>query len=231
MKKLVLGSLLLLSVGVRPVLAEEVRTLPPEVYKQMKKLGKLDQVWINPKYDAGTGFTLGRVTTAAEGYYANTIDYVQVAFQRLAVPGSTNVLNVTVTEMTTVDHGFQGYFSAAMGVEGEILDQDGQLMAAFSTKAKVENRQTVLDNVKGATDKVVWALSRDLGPKFQHTIEIKSNVVRGLNPSGLVPPAPAPAEQGLDLKTRLLRLEDLKQRGLITDDEYRAHKADILKGL
>jgi hypothetical protein len=231
MKKLVLGSLLLLSVGVRPVLAAEVRTLPPALYNQMKKIGKLDQIWINPKYDAGTGFTLGKVTTAADGYYANTIDYVQVAFQRLVVPSSTNVLDVTVTSLDTVDHGFAGYFSAAMGLEGQVLDKDGQMMVAFSSSAKVDSRQTVLDNVKGATDRIVWALSRDLGKKFQHTLEVRNEVTMGANPSGLVPPTPAPEQQTLDIKTRLLRLEDLKQKGLITDDEYRAHKADILKGL
>ena len=35
----------------------------------------------------------------------------------------------------------------------------------------------------------------------------------------------------MDIKARLLRLEELKQKGLITPEEYRAKRDDILKDL
>jgi len=60
---------------------------------------------------------------------------------------------------------------------------------------------------------------------------VKSQVTEGVNPSGLVPPRPAPDSQPMDIQGRLLRLDDLKKKGLITDDEYNAHKDEILKGL
>jgi hypothetical protein len=197
----------------------------------MKSGHKLDKLWINPKYDPATGFVLGKVTTLADGFYANTVDYLGVTFQYLNVPGSPNVLNLTVTSLDTVDHGFAGYFSAAMTVEGEVLAPNGELMVAFSHRAKVENRQTVLDNCKGVCDAVKWALYKDLGKGFERTMTVKNQVTEGVNPSGLVPPRPALENQTMDIQSRLLRLDDLKKKGLITEDEYKAHKEEILKGL
>ena len=230
MKKLVLGSLLLLSAGLRPLLAEE-RTLPPEIYAQMKKGIKLDQVWINPKYDTATGFNLGKVSTLADGIYANTVDYLKFTLEHLVVPGSPNILNVTVTQMDWVDHGAAGYFAASATVEGEVLDPGGNLMLAFSTHAKVANRQTVLDNYKGVYDKVEWSLYKDMGKGFQHAMDVKNQVTSGANPSGLVPRQPLPEEKPLDVQGRLLQLDDLKKKGLINEEEYKVHKAEILKGL
>jgi hypothetical protein len=231
MRKQVLGSLMLLGAAFWPLHAEEVRTLPPEAYALMKSGHKLDQLWINPKYDTATGFGLGKITTLADGLYANTVDYLGLAFQHLTVPGSANVLNLTVTRLTTVDHGFSGYFSASMAVEGEVLDPKGQLMVVFSTQATVKYRQTVLDNCKGVCDLIAWSLYKDLGKGFEHAMAVKSQVTEGVNPSGLVPPRPAPDSQPMDIQGRLLRLDDLKKKGLITDDEYNAHKDEILKGL
>jgi hypothetical protein len=61
---------------------------------------------------------------------------------------------------------------------------------------------------------------------------VRSKIEKDPNASGLVPlPPPSTAQQPMDVKSRLLRLEDLKQKGLISEDEYKTHKTEILKGL
>jgi len=231
MKKLVLGTLILLAAGIRPILAEEVRTLPPEVYGRMKNAGKIGQLWVNPKYDRSKSFTIGKVNSLATGLYTSVVDYFPYAFGRLAIAESTNVLSLTVLELSTVERPSAGYYSATVGLEGKVVDADGNLMLAFRTREEASNREDPMTNYKAAVDKIVWSLSKALGKDFQRTLEVKQELVQGHNPSGLVPQPPPPAEAPLDMKGRLMRLEDLRQKGLITQEEYQTHKEDILKGL
>ena len=90
MKRLVLGSLVLLAAGARPILAEAIHTLPPAVYAQMKAGKKLGGIWISPKFDGAKGFTVGQVVAAAEleDSHKNIIDYVPYALRRLATSDS-----------------------------------------------------------------------------------------------------------------------------------------------
>jgi hypothetical protein len=232
MNKFVLGSLLLLAVGVRPLLAEEPRTLPPAIYGQMKKGNKLGKLWISPKYDTSKGFVVGKVDSLAEGIYANTVDYFPYALSRLVMPESTNVLSLTVVDLKTIERASAGYYGADMTVEGRVVDKDGELLMAFQTREELFTRETVAANCQAVIDKIVWSLSRDLGKPFARALQIKAEMVQGHNPSGLVPPPPPrPLEGPLDVKGRLMRLDDLLKKGLITPEEYKAHKEDILKGL
>ena len=97
----------------------------------------------------------------------------------------------------------------------------------------VADQETGENNLKRAMDRIVWAISKDLGKPFQRALEVRGELTKASSTksgSGLVPPPPA-AEQSQDVKSRLLRLEDLKQKGLITPEEYKTHREEILKGL
>lgn len=230
MRKQVLGSLMLLGAGLCPLQAQEVRTLPSAAYTLMKSGSKLDRVWISPDFDVAKGFSVGKVDTLAGGMYANTVDYFPYALQHLAFQTSPYSLSLTVVELSTVERSSAGYYAATMAVEGSVVDASGKLMMAFATREEVNNRGNVLANCEAVMDKIVWSISRDLGKPFQHALETRSAVIQGANPSGLVPPPP-PAEKPLDVQSRLLRLDDLKRKGLITEEEYKTHKDEILKGL
>jgi len=233
MKTLVIGSLVLLAAGAQPMLAAEVRTLPPAVYAQMKSGSKLGSIWISPKFDGAKGFRVGQVDVAPEleDPHKNVIDYIPYALRRIATVDSPYVMTMTMVDVDTVDRGSIGYFSAAVGVEGQIKDQDGTLLVAFRTREQIQNRETVEKNLLGSIDRIVWAISRDLGKSFLHALEVRKQLVEGVDPSGLVPPAPPAPEAPLDIQGRLLRLDDLLKKGLITPEEYKTHKEEILKGL
>lgn len=232
MRNLVLGAALLLALNAQPVLAEEIRTLPPEIYGQLKKGIKLDKVWTSPKFDSAQGFVVGKVDIAVDVPFANVIDYFPSALSRLVIPGSPNVLNLTVVEMSTVDRPAQGYATATMGVEGQVVAPDGQVLFAFQAREEAGNKENVLRNCQAVMDRITWEISLNLGKPFLHALEVKNELAYGNNSSGLVPPGPpAPAMETGDIKGRLLRLEELRQKGLITPEEYKAHKEEIMKGL
>jgi hypothetical protein len=232
MKKMVLGAMLLLTINAQPVLAEEIRTFPAGMYAQMKKGVKIDGVWMSPKFDGSKGFVIGKVDIAVDGPFANVIDYFPTALRRLAIPDSPNVLNLTVVELNTVDRPAAGYCSATMGVEGQVVDPDGQVLFAFRTREEINTRETIIRNCQAIMDDITWKLSKNLGKPYLHALTVKNELVTGHNPSGLVPPGPpAPLVDSGDIKGRLLRLEELRQKGLITPEEYKAHKEEIMKGL
>jgi hypothetical protein len=79
-------------------------------------------------------------------------------------------------------------------------------------------------------DKIAWSLSRDLGPGYERALEVKRRLAEEKIETGAMPPPPPP-EQPLPLDQRLMRLEDLRQKGLITQEEYEAHKKELLKNL
>jgi len=232
MKRLVLGSLILLSAGFLPALAGEVRTLPPNVYTLMKTGKHLGKVWISPSWKGAEGFAVGKVQLAAEvdSDYADVLDYLPYRLRTISTPDSPNTLNVTVVELTYMDRSTEGHFSAAMGVEGEIVDKAGNLLVAFRTREYNDNRESVTKNYQLVMDTIVWSLFKDLGKDFLHAQEVRQEVTGNSHASGLVPPPPPP-EAPLDIKGRLLRLDDLLRKGLITPEEYKTHKEQILKGL
>ena len=237
MKKLVLGSMILLAACAGPLLADDAQeTLPPEVYALMKSGSKLGKVWVGPGFDGAKGITIGRMTVdpSVSSGFSNAIDYFPYALRRLATTDSPNILSIVLVEMSTVDRGSTGYYSVTVGVEGRIVDKDGKLVAAFRTREVANSQETVENNLKRAMDRIVWAISKDLGKPFQRSLELRGEIAKGApagkTGSGLVPPPPA-AEQSQDVKSRLLRLEDLKQKGLITPEEYKTHREEILKGL
>jgi hypothetical protein len=236
MNKLILGSLILLGAGAGPLSAAEARSLPPAVYGQLKKGAKLDKVWISPKFDGGKGFVVGKVNrddALLDNPDANIIDYVPNAFSRYTIPESSNVLNLTLVGLEVISKPTMGHYSVSAEVEGQMLDKDGQLVLAFRTQETVKNRENNKENSRGVLDMIAWRVSRELGKDYDHALLVKNEMANGAgaSPSGLLPPPPPKDQPSLDIQGRLMRLEDLKKRGLITEEEYKQHRDEILKSL
>jgi hypothetical protein len=232
MNRLVLGTLITLAAGFGPMPAQDVSTVPPEIRQSMKKGRKLDLVWKDPKFDTGTGFTLGQIRTQADGYYANSIDYFPVPLSRMTIPGSTNILNLVVTDLAVKDNFTNGASSALMTVEAAIVDKDGKTLFAFITRDEVDTRETPLMNCKAVMDKIAWNLAKDLGQPFADAVAKRMAVSdKATSPSGLPMLPPKSQGQQLTVGERLIQLDNLRKNGLITTEEYDKKKAEILKGL
>jgi hypothetical protein len=234
MKKLLLGSLVLLAAGVGPLRAAEVHSLPPAIYAQMKRGNKVDRVWVSPNYDGSKGFVVGKATrddSLMGNPDANIVDYLPAAFARYTIPESSNVLNLTLTWMEAIAKPTMGLYSITVEVEGQMLDKSGQLVLAFRTRETVKNRENNQENSRGALDMVAWKVTKELGKDYEHALLVKNEMGGGTAPSGLVAPPPPKDQPTLDIQGRLLRLEDLKKRGLINEEEYKQHRDEILQGL
>jgi hypothetical protein len=232
MNRLVLGTLITLATGFWPMPAQDASTVPQEIRQVMKKGRKLDLVWKDPKFDTGTGFTLGQIRTQAEGYYANTIDYFPVPLARMAIPGSTNILNLVVTDLAVKDSFTTGQSSAIMTVEGTIVDKDGKPLFAFISRDEVDTRESPTMNCKGVMDKIAWNLAKDLGQPFADAVAQRNAVSdKATSASGLPMLPPKSQGQQLTVGERLIQLDNLRKNGLITTEEYDKKKAEILKGL
>jgi hypothetical protein len=223
--------LILLAAAPWQAFAEVPRTLPAEVYTKLKSGHKLDKVWMDPSYDASTGFTIGKVTTMAEGDLANSIDYFPYALNRLTIPGSVNTLDLTVTELIGTILYSKNVATAAMTVEGRILDRDGKTMFAFSDREECSDGETPLKNCQQVMDRITWKLAKELGKPLEEALAVKMGVDKNPSASGLVPAPPKNQSQAMSPGERLLQLDNLHKNGLINDEEYASKKAEIVKGL
>jgi hypothetical protein len=185
---------------------------------------------MNPKFDVTQGFVVGKVECAVDNAYSDTVQYFPVALRRLAMDGSPNVLDLTVVELRVATNSGLGYETGTIGVEGMIKGPDGTVLMAFNTREEIANRENQRADLTGAMDKIAWSLSRDLGPGYERALEVKRRLAEEKIETGAMPPPPPP-EQPLPLDQRLMRLEDLRQKGLITQEEYEAHKKELLKNL
>jgi hypothetical protein len=229
MHKQVLGFALLFA-AVLPVLADEPVTLPPAVAAQMKGGKKLGKVWLSPKFDVTKGFTVGKVDCLVNDYYSDVVQYFPSALRSLVMEGSPNVLDLSVVELKVVTRSAAGYETATMGVEGKVSGPDGELLMAFTTREEIANRENARADCMGAMDKVIYSLSKELGPTFQKALKAYHAMGQGQLLSSQLPPPPPP-EKPLSTNERLLRLEDLKRKGIITQEEYEAKKKEILATL
>jgi hypothetical protein len=217
MKNLVMGSLLLVAASGAPGLAAVPRTLPPEVYGQMKGGSKLASVWISPGFDRAQGFRAGPVESRVSSIYGPAaVQHFPGSLARLAEPASANVLSLTVVELRTRERGANNYASVTLGVEGRILAGDGTLLAAFAGRKECNSATGLVANCEGAADLIVAALARELGMELHRPVKAVSTVAEAAPgkppksgphaideppaespapPSGTppVPPDPAPA--------------------------------------
>jgi hypothetical protein len=165
MKKLFLLPMMALAAGIQPGRAAEVRTLPPEVYGQMKKAKNVTQLFVSPDFRKADGFRCGQVNPAVQSVYANSLTaYVPVAFARLAKPESPNVLTLALTDLKTRDKmsGSHSVWTTSVGIEGQVLDPAGKLLMAFVTSEESHEGVGNLDSGKLGVDAVVKNLAREL---------------------------------------------------------------------
>ena len=236
LKSLVLALLVVSGAGFPRAMAGQAGTLSPEINSRMKSGRKLDRVWLNPTFDASTGFTLGRVESWAEGRLAGKVDYFRQALSRLALPDSAQVLDVTVLNLYAMEAHGTGRANASMEVEGQILDKDGQVMFAFATQQEVDNRESAETDCEAVMDSIAWSVAKELGEPLaraylararadaeQQTLLGKGGTQARTPESqsaGGAALAPAPPSRNLSTAERLFHLQQLLKIGMITREQY-----------
>ena len=174
MQRFLLAFLVVSGAGFPQALAGQAGTLTPETSSRMKSGRKLDRVWLNPSYDASTGFTLGRVESWAEGRLTGKVDYFRQALSRLSLPGSAQVLDVTVLNLYAMEAHSTGRANASMEVEGQILDKDGQVMFAFATRQEVDNRESAETDCEAVMDSIAWSIAKELGEPLARAYQARA---------------------------------------------------------
>jgi hypothetical protein len=114
-----------------------VRTLPPDLYRKMRRGEVLEKVWIDPSYDKRKGFSLGKVINKAEGRERELQDlkrYVEGKAGDLANKGSVYQLDLAIVELIQARERQWPVISSESGrvtIEGQIKNAEGKLLAAF----------------------------------------------------------------------------------------------------
>ncbi|MDR3671271.1 MAG: hypothetical protein P4L36_10515 [Holophaga sp.] len=249
MRRMALACLVLLGIGGLPVHGGGAQTLPPEISSRMKTGKKLDLVWFDPHYDTASGFILGRLESLAEGRFAATVNHLPAALSRLTVPGSTNVLNLTVTDLDVHESYAGGRASATLAVEGQVLDQKGGVVFAFMTREQVDNRESADSDCQAVMDNVALAIAKELNGTMESAYQAKTRSAAKaesliqlpapakapepqVSSSGArIIPLPAPETPSTGKRERLLQLEYLLKEGLVTREEYEKIRSRILETL
>ena len=115
------------------------KTLPEEVYAQMKKGKALDQVWIAPGVTLTPNFSLKAVDYKAEEFRANLKESLTKTLTIMGKDKAPFQVEVTVVEVTNYKVGLMWVTNGKMVVEGRILNaEDGKLVMAFRTSTRVD---------------------------------------------------------------------------------------------
>ena len=166
MKKVLHLILVLLGVCAMPARAgDDIKTLPPAVYDQMKSGDKLDKVWVDPSYDKAKGFQVASLAYKAELRIGDVMDALNKNLATLATADSPYTLKVAVVKVTTSTYIMYGSIKGAVTVEGQILDQESKVVVCFITKEKAPGGGMGFGG-KGdygfACDKIASAIAKDL---------------------------------------------------------------------
>ena len=238
MNRLVLGTAILLLAAAHPILTAAPTTLPQSVSDRMKGAKDLTGLWILPAFDRAQGFAIGAVSGAGvDSRWSPAVHYLPTAFARIALPGSTNTLaltGVSFSSLTTDKRSTEYFPSATVQIEGLVTAPDGSPLVAFAGREKCSTQESAVANAELAIDKIVAALAKNLGGAFQRALAARQDVAEQptatLASPGYRPPAPAAQPESLDIPGRLFQLESLRKQGIISAEEYEAHKAKILAG-
>jgi hypothetical protein len=238
MRRIALACLVLLGIGGFPVHGGSAQTLPPGISSRMKAGKKLDLVWLNPNYDKTSGFILGKVESLVEGRFASSVNHFPAALVRLTVPGSTNVLNLTVTDLNVNESYTGGRASASLAVEGQVLDPKGNVMFAFMTRDEVDTRESAASDCEAVMDKVAWSIAKELDGALASAYRAKASAdakaASLIQVADAAPKAPEPPHQEaqpMNKRERLLELENLLKGGLVTREEYEKIRGKILESI
>lgn len=201
MNKALAAIFVTLAAGLHPARAAATRTLPQSVGGQLHRGRKLNKVWVAPTFDPARGFRASRVVLVPEVTHINgpyLADRFTVSLTRLADPASGNVLDLTITELTTRERAITFSSSVTLEVEGLVQADDGTPLAAFATRLEENGSATLAGNCRDAADRVVAELAGELGMHLKRWSELKpaSHPVPAQPPASLAatpPTAPAPA--------------------------------------
>ena len=139
---------------------DEVKTLPPAMYKQMKGGKKLDKVWIDHEYDKSKGVAMGEFNWSAPDRNSTIMEFLPDQLKTITKKDSPYKLNVTVVRASNFKNVGVAYIRAKLGVEGTIVNADKKVIAAFKTEVSFSEYATV--DAKGGVDKVISAILKDL---------------------------------------------------------------------
>ena len=141
---------------------DDPKTLPPEMYETMKGGGKLDKAFVDPSYDKTKGFKLGSVDYKAETMNSAAFDALNKSMRMLAKSDSPFTLHVAITKVTTGHKLIKTRVRGRLTIEGRIVDANGKIIVAFTTREAAGELGADADNFQSATDKIATAISKDL---------------------------------------------------------------------
>ncbi|HET6873572.1 MAG TPA: PH domain-containing protein [Acidimicrobiales bacterium] len=128
------------------------------------------------------------------------------------------------------------YTTRLIVTSSRIIDRHGILRRSgreipLTALSDIGYRQTIFDRVIGAGDVVIESAGRDgqeVFPDLRHPARIQNEIYNQMqrNRPGSAP-GPAPAS----IPDQIEQLDRLRQRGVISDEEFAAKKADLLNRL
>ena len=77
---------------------------------------------------------------------------------------------MTVTSLTASEGSASGRTGAEMTAEGEIVDKDGEVLSAFSTRESANDGETPLQCCETDMDRIAWSIFRELGKPLQEAV-------------------------------------------------------------
>lgn len=170
-----------------PSYAGGLVSIPKEVSAQMKKGKFLDQVWASPGFDSTKGIKVGRIKNVSEDAATEVVNYFPTALGRLNREGTPYHMEVSVTQvkLKTTNQ----FSSAKVEAEGWVVDQNGEIVAAFAGHATETIGGNQNENARIAVRSIVFALTKELFPT-QITLPTKpsSTIVAAPKGSGVIMP-------------------------------------------
>jgi membrane protein YdbS with pleckstrin-like domain len=103
----------------------------------------------------------------------------------------------------------------------------------ISALTDIGYRQTIFGRIIGMGDVVLESAGKDsqeIFPDLPHAAAIHNEIYRQLE-ARRGQPSPGPATAGPSVADRMEQLDQLRRRGLITDEEFRAKRSDLLNRL
>jgi hypothetical protein len=132
---------------------------------------------------------------------------------------------------------FEGGIPVNLSVEGQTIDASSipglqqEIMQIVAQHMNDPQAMRTAIRAKLADAGLIPESARAVPPELAGTPVFGVGAVPGVAGAPPAAPAPAPAPAELPVATRLQKLEELRQQGLITDAEYAAQRERILKSL
>jgi uncharacterized membrane protein YdbT with pleckstrin-like domain len=128
------------------------------------------------------------------------------------------------------------YTTRLIVTSSRIIDRHGILRRSgreipLSALSDIGYRQTIFDRVIGAGDVVIESAGRDgqeVFPDLRHPARIQNEIYTQMQRNR---PGPAPGPAPASIPDQIEQLDRLRQRGVITEEEFAAKKADLLNRL